>query len=142
MAFELYKLDHGAVVPLEYLQAEEGTYEPGQALTIKDGKLSAITEDAAGIPPYISHAAKTIAEGAEGDAAILPVTHTTHDGIYMSVLEATEVGAKVGAAMKVKTGGLSPTGTGGSFELTYVDGTAAGDYVLGRFVPQAAAAAG
>ena len=59
--------------------------------------------------------------------------------MYRATLEAAEVSAKVGVAMKVKSGGLSPTGDGGSFELTYVDGTAEGNYVLGRFVPQAAA---
>lgn len=138
MAFELYKSDHGAVAPLEYLPAAAGTYVPGQLLAVKDGKLAAIEAEETGVPPYICHAAKTIEE-AEGADDVLPVNRISHDAVYKATLEGAEAGAKMGVAMQIKTGGLSPTGEGGSFELVYVDGTAAGDYVLGRFVHQAAA---
>ncbi len=135
MAFELYKNDTGAVEPLEYLPAAPGDYVSGQALTVTDGKLAAIEAEEMGIPPYICHSTKTIEE-AEGADNILAVTHTSHGSVYRATLESAEAGAKVGVAMQVKSGGLSPTGDGGSFVLSYVDGTEEGDYVLGRFVPQ------
>ncbi len=138
MAFELYSNAHGAVTPLEYLPAEAGTYEPGQMLAFKAGKLSAIAEDEAGIPPYMSHAAKTI--GKDGDN-ILPCEHVSHDAVYETTLDAAAAGLVPGNLMKVKAGGLAPTGTeGGSFVVVSVDGTAEGDKVRGRFEPQQAAA--
>lgn len=137
MAFLPVKSDHGAVLPFEYLPAAAGTYSVGQLLNVTGGKLAAIAADQATTPPYLCMAQRKVEEAGEE----LPVTRVSADYIYETTLGAAASAAAVGVKLQVASGGLTAKTGAGTFEITSLDGTAAGDVVRGRWVPAAAAPA-
>lgn len=127
--FEFHKTDTGAAAPWEYLPAAAGTYEVGQLLNVADGKLTAVDAAQTTTPPYLCMGNKTLADG-----EILPVVRVSDDAIYMTKLSAEAAAAKVGTKLQVSAGGKEADAAAeGTFEVTALEGTAAGDTVYGRF---------
>lgn len=128
--FIIHKHDTGARQPWEYMAAAAGTYKAGQALTVTDGKAAPITAALKTTPPYICMADVTVADG-----QVLPVIRTTDKAIYATELSAEAAAAKVGTKLEVSAGGLQVDATAtGTFEVTDIEGTAAGSAVYGRFI--------
>lgn len=122
--------DHGAVLPWEYMPAAAGTYQAGQLLTVSGGQLAAISAASATTPGYLCMASVTVEAGGN-----VPVTRITDDQIYETTLSAAADSAAIGTKLRISAGGLqADAGAAGTFEITYIDGTAAGDMVRGRFV--------
>ena len=128
--FIIEKHDTGARQPWEYMAAAAGTYKAGQALVVTNGQLSPITDSIQTTPPYICMADVTVAEGQN-----LPCIRVSDKAIYATELSADSAAAKVGAKLKVSAGGLQVDGAAqGTFEVSYIEGTAAGSVVYGRFL--------
>lgn len=128
MSFAPIKGDTGAVPPWEYLPAKAGTYQCGAMVGTSGGLAAALSGASSATPPYLCMAETTIA----ADGEPLPVTRVSRDLIYETTLSAggnVQVGGKLGVA----AGGLEAGGSG-TFEVVWVDGTAQGDPVRGRFV--------
>lgn len=123
------KRDTGAMLPWEYLGSAEGTYQAGQMLTVKDGKLAALEAPGTTTPPYLCMADVKAAAG-----QVIPVTRVEGDCIYETQLKALYASAKAGVKMQVDQDGLTASEGEGTFELVEVSGTQAGDTVRGRFV--------
>lgn len=122
--------DHGAVLPWEYMPAAAGTYQAGQLLTVSGGQLTAISAASATTPGYLCMADITVEAGDN-----VPVTRIQDDQIYETTLSAAATAAVIGTKLRISAGGLqADAGATGTFEITYIDGTAAGDMVRGRFV--------
>lgn len=124
--------DFGGALPIEEMEATAGAYTIGQALTVENGKLVAITQAQATTPEYICEACRTVAEG-----GMLPVTRVNKNSIYETTLSAAAEGAVVGAKLQLAAGGTQVVyvaGTPGSFELVSLSGTEAGDKVWGRWL--------
>lgn len=127
--FTFHKTDTGAVAPFEYLPAAAGTYEPGQALNVVDGKLTAIDAASITTPPYISMAGKTVEDG-----DIIAVVRVSDDTIYKTTLSADAANAKVGSLLQVSEGGTEvDAAAAGTFEVTCIESTDEGGTVYGRF---------
>lgn len=129
MGFVPVKSDHGAVPPWEYLKAAAGTYKAGQLLNVADGKVTAVSAAATTTPPYICMADVEVEED-----EILPVIRTSKDYIYETELGAAAADAAVGGKLQVSAGGLTAETGEGTFEITYLEGTEAGNTVRGRWV--------
>ena len=126
----VHSTDSGAVHPWEYMPAAAGTYQAGQMLTTKNGALSPFSAAMTTTPGYICMANITVAEGDN-----IPVTRIQKDAVYETRLSAKAESAAIGAKLQVSAGGLQvDAAAAGTFELTYVDGTEAGNMVRGRFV--------
>lgn len=126
----VHSTDSGAVHPWEYMPATAGTYQAGQMLTTKNGVLSPVSAAMTTTPGYICMANITVAEGDN-----IPVTRIQKDAVYETQLSAKAESAAIGAKLQVSAGGLQvDAAAAGTFELTYVDGTEAGNMVRGRFV--------
>lgn len=120
----------GAVLPFEYLPAAAGAYEAGQLLNVSGGKLVAISAASKTTPPYLCMGKHTVADGEN-----LPVTRVTTDVIYETELSAEAQTAVVGTKLEISAGGLMADGAAaGTFEVVFMEGTAAGSTVRGRFV--------
>ena len=128
MSFTAYKSDNGAVTPHEYLVAAAGTYKAGQLLGVTGGKLAALTADTTTTPPYLC-----LHEGTVTDGTVIPVARVSKDLIYETTLSGAAATAAVGAKLAVASGGLHAKTGAGTFELVYVEGTAADSVVRGRF---------
>lgn len=129
MSFLPHKQEKG-LQGWEYLPAAAGSYEVGQMLTVTGGKVSSIGSALKTSPPYVSMAKKTVTDGEN-----LPVMRVKPDTVFKTTLNAETATAAIGAKLEVSAGGLAVDGTAaGTFELTYVEGTAAGSVVTGRFV--------
>lgn len=127
--FSFYKTDTGAVAPFEYLPAAAGTYEPGQALNVVDGKLTAIDAATKTTPPYLSMTGKTVEDG-----DIIAVVRVSDDTIYKTTLSADAAAAKVGSLLEVSAEGKQvDAAAAGTFEVVAIEGTTAGSTVYGRF---------
>lgn len=127
--FTFHKTDTGAVAPFEYLPAAAGTYEPGQALNVVDGKLTAIEAASKTTPPYLSMTGKTVEDG-----DIIAVVRVSDDTIYKTTLSAEAAAAKVGSLLEVSAEGKQvDAAAAGTFEVVAIEGTAAGSTVYGRF---------
>lgn len=127
--FSPHKHDTGAVLPWEYLPAAAGTYQAGQLMNAKNGSLAAITAASTTTPGYLCMADITVAAG-----ELVPVTRIQHAETYETTLSAAAATATVGSMLEVSAGGTQVDGTAaGSFEVTYIEGTAAGGLVRGRF---------
>lgn len=138
MSFIPVKSDNGAVLPWEYMPAAAATYKAGQLLTVRGGKVTALTADSATTPPYLCMADVTVATA--GDP--IPVTRVSRDWIYESELKEAMNAAEPGAKASVAAAGVSVASTAGTFELVSVEGTAAGDKVRGRWVDPTATGGG
>lgn len=124
-----YSHDKGALQPWEYLEAAAGTYEIGQLLDVSGGKLTAITAAKTTTPAYVCMAKCTVEEG-----QTLPVQRVCKDAIYETKLSAAADAATVGTKLQVSEGGLLADGAAtGTFEVVYIEGTAADSVVRGRF---------
>lgn len=125
-----HKTDTGAHQPWEYLPAAAGTYKAGQLLKLTSGKLAAVSAASTTTPPYLCQANITVADGEN-----VPVTRISDDVIYETQLNAAAASAAVGTKLQVSAGGekvdASATGT---FEVVFIEDTAADSIVRGRFV--------
>ena len=133
--FQPWKSDNGAVLPWEYLPAETGTYQVGQALNLdaSTGYLEPVAADLVTTPPYICNAAVKV----EKAGTPIPVSRTSRDIIYETTLAEVTSTAVAGMKLQVEAGGLTvskPASGSGTFQVVSLDGTAAGDTVRGRFV--------
>lgn len=127
--FSPHKTDTGAVLPWEYMPAAAGTYQAGQLLNAKNGKLTPVSAASTTTPGYLCMANITIADG-----DVVPVTRIQHTAIYETQLSAEAADAAAGTKLQVSAGGLQvDAAAAGSFEVTYIEGTAAGSMVRGRF---------
>ena len=127
--FSVHKNDTGAVAPWEYLGAAAGTYAAGQALTVTGGKLAAIAAASKTTPQYICMSDITVAAG-----ELVPVIRVANDTIYETKLTAAAEAATVGTKLEVSAGGLGvDAAAAGTFEVTYIEDTAEGAAVYGRF---------
>lgn len=127
--FYPHKSDTGAVMPWEYMPAKAGTYVAGQLLDAVDGELVPISAAKTTTPGYLCMANITVTAG-----QTIPVTRIQHTAIYETQLSDAAENAKEGSKLQVSAGGLQVDGAAaGSFEVTYIEDTAAGSMVRGRF---------
>lgn len=130
MGFCPVKSDHGAATPWEYLPGAAGTYKVGQMLKVTDGKVAALGAASTTTPPYVCMAEKTFADG-----DIIPVVRVNDNLIFETKLAAEAAEAKAGSKLQVAADGLTASGdAAGTFEVVWIEGTAAGSVVRGRFV--------
>lgn len=121
--------DTGVTNPWEYLPAAAGTYQVGQLLNVSNGRLTAITDASTTTPPYLCMSNITVAAD-----ELVPVIRITPHYIYETRLSAAAASAKVGTKLQVSAGGLEADGAAaGSFEVVFIEATAAGSMVRGRF---------
>lgn len=122
--------DRGTHQPWEYLPAAAGSYTVGQLLNVSGGKLTALSAVSTTTPPYLCQANITVAAGEN-----VPVARVSDDVIYETTLSAAAEDAAVGTKLRVSAGGVqADAGAAGTFEVVYIEGTAAGDTVRGRFL--------
>ena len=127
--FSPHKTDTGAVLPWEYMPAAAGTYQAGQLLNAKNGSLAPVSAASPTTPGYLCMANITVTAG-----QLVPVTRIQHTAIYETQLSAEAADAAEGTKLQVSAGGLQvDAAAAGSFEVTYIEGTAAGSMVRGRF---------
>lgn len=127
--FTPHKGDHSGTMPWEYFPAAAGTYKAGQLLNVTSGKLAAISEASKTTPPYLCMADITAADGDN-----VPVVRVRSDRIFKTTLSAAAASAAVGTKLEVSAGGLeADAAAAGTFEVTALEGTAAGSTVYGRF---------
>lgn len=118
-----------ALQPWEYLPAAAGTYKAGQLLNATGGKLVPISAASATTPGYVCMADVTAIEG-----QVIPVASVVKNDIYETNLSAAAAGAAIGSKLQVSAGGLQvDNSAAGTFEVTYLEDTAAGSVVCGRF---------
>ena len=128
--FLVHTSDCGAVQPWEYLTAAAGEYKAGQLVSVSGGNVTALTGASTTTPGYLCMADVKVEHGEP-----VPVTRVSRDAVYETTLSAEAASAKVGSKVQVSAGGLQvDAGAVGTFELCYMDGTAAGDMVRGRFL--------
>lgn len=127
--FSPHKTDTGAVPPWEYMPAAAGTYQAGQLLNAKNGSLTPVSAASPTTPGYLCMANITVTAG-----QLVPVTRIQHTAIYETQLSAEAADAAEGTKLQVSAGGLQvDAAAAGSFEVTYIEDTAAGSMVRGRF---------
>lgn len=127
--FSPHKTDTGAVLPWEYMPAAAGTYQAGQLLNAKNGSLIPVSAASPTTPGYLCMANITVTAG-----QLVPVTRIQHTAIYETQLSAEAADAAEGTKLQVSAGGLQvDAAAAGSFEVTYIEDTAAGSMVRGRF---------
>lgn len=128
--FRPHSSNNGATLPFEYLPAAAGDYEAGQLLKVTNGKLAALDAASTTTPAYLCMGKHTVA-----DDENLPVTRVSDDVIYETNLSAEAAAAVVGTKLQVSAGGLAAdAGAEGTFEIVFLEDTAAGSVVRGRFV--------
>lgn len=127
--FSPHKTDTGAVLPWEYMPAAAGTYQAGQLLNAVSGSLTPVSAASTTTPGYLCMANITVTAG-----QLVPVTRIQHTAIYETQLSAEAADAAEGTKLQVSAGGLQvDAAAAGSFEVTYIEDTAAGSMVRGRF---------
>lgn len=127
--FSPHKTDTGAVLPWEYMSAAAGTYQAGQLLNAVSGSLTPVSAASTTTPGYLCMANITVTAG-----QLVPVTRIQHTAIYETQLSAEAADAAEGTKLQVSAGGLQvDAAAAGSFEVTYIEDTAAGSMVRGRF---------
>ena len=128
--FYPHTTDTGAVLPWEFMKAKAGTYQVGQLLNAEGGALTPIAAASKTTPGYLCMANITVAEG-----GLVPVTRIQHTAVYETQLSAAAEGAAEGSKLEVSAGGLQvDAAAAGTFEVTYIEDTAAGAMVRGRFL--------
>lgn len=124
-----HSTDTGAVLPWEYLPAAEGSYQAGQLLNASGGTLTPVSTASKTTPGYLCMANITVTAG-----QLVPVTRIQRTAIYETTLSAEAASADVGSLLQVSAGGLqADAAAAGSFEVTYIEGTAKDSLVRGRF---------
>ena len=127
--FVPHSYDKGALQPWEYIEAAAGSYEIGQLLDVTGGKLTAIAAAKTTTPQYVCMAKKTVEAG-----GLLHVQRICKDVIYETTLSAAAEAAVVGTKLQVSAGGKqADSAAAGTFEVVYIEATAAGSVVRGRF---------
>lgn len=127
--FSPHKTDTGAVHPWEYMPAAAGTYQAGQLLNAVSGSLTPVSKASTTTPGYLCMANITVTAG-----QLVPVTRIQHTAIYETQLSAEAASAAEGTRLQVSAGGMQvDAAAAGSFEVTYIEDTAAGSMVRGRF---------
>lgn len=127
--FTPHKRDTAGALPWEYLGAAAGTYKAGQMLNLKNGQLTAVSAASTTTPPYLCMADITVEAG-----GTVPCVRVKNDTIFETQLSAEAADAAVGAKLQVAAGGLQVNAAAaGTFELCYIEATAAGSTVRGRF---------
>lgn len=125
--FTPYTRDTGKLQPWEHLPAAAGNFQIGQALTVSDGVLAGMSGTER--PDYIS-----MYQGTTTQDQIIPVIRVTERLVFETALTAEAASAKLGSKLQVSAGGLGVDGGAeGAFHVSYIDGTAAGSVVRGRF---------
>lgn len=131
MAFQLYSTDDGHVPAWEYLPCEAITPKLGLCLAFDTTSEQLEVSEK---PEYICMRE----EAATVDAnTLIPVVRVTKDQIWEAALDATNAALTVGSLVDVNVTGLlvdADSSTDDVFQLTYMEGTAAGAAVRGRFV--------
>lgn len=123
------KYKTGATQPWEFYPAAAGTYVVGQLLNLTGGKLTAVSAASKTTPGYLCCGNVTVAEG-----DVVPVIHIEAGEILVTQLSAEAASAAPGTMLEVSAGGLQVDGAAaGTFEVTFLEGTAAGSTVWGRF---------
>ncbi len=123
-----YSTDSGAVLPWEYLPAAEGSYRAGQLLNANGGTLTPVGAASKVTPGYLCMADITVEAGKP-----VPVTRIQNTTIYETTLSAEAASAAVGSMLQVSAGGLqADAAAAGTFEVTYIEGTAKDSVVRGR----------
>lgn len=127
--FRPHSSNNGAVLPFEYLPAAAGSYVAGQLLNVSGGKLVAISAACKTTPAYLCMGTHTVADGEN-----LPVTRVSDDVIYETELSAAAETAAIGAKLEISAGGLAAdAAAAGTFEVVFLEDTAQGSMVRGRF---------
>ena len=127
--FSPHKTDTGAVLPWEYMPAAAGTYQAGQLLNAVSGSLTPVSAASTTTPGYLCMANITVTAG-----QLVPGTRIQHTAIDETQLSAEAADAAEGTKLQVSAGGLQvDAAAAGSFEVTYIEDTAAGSMVRGRF---------
>lgn len=122
--------DSGALQPWDYLPVRSVEVQTGMVLLNANGRYVPLSAASTEKPEYICMATRKAEEG-----ELVPVLRVRDDMIYETRLTAEAAGAGVGTKLQVSKGGLGVDGGAeGSFEVTYIEGTAAGSVVRGRFV--------
>ncbi|MGM9601402.1 MAG: hypothetical protein ACI3W5_07445 [Faecousia sp.] len=125
-----YKSDTGTLQPWEYMPAVAGTYQAGQLLTVTNCKVAALSAASPTTPPYLCMADITVAEG-----ETIPVLRVAKNIIFETALDEEDESVEFGSMLEVSKGGMFVDGhANGTFEVTWLEGTAAGSAVLGRFL--------
>lgn len=120
--------DNGTHQPWEHLPAAAGSYSVGQLLNVSGGKLTAVSAASTTTPPYLCQANITVEAGEN-----VPVTRVSDDVIYETTLSTAAASATIGTKLQITAGGKQVDGgAAGSFEVVYIEGTAAGSVVRGR----------
>ena len=128
MSFKPHQNDN-VLQPWEYFPAAAGTYEVGQMLQLSNGQLAALSAATKTTPPYVCMARATVAAGEE-----LPVIRVQKDMIFETQLSAEAASAKIGTLLEVSADGLTADAAeAGTFEVVFLEATAAGSIVRGRF---------
>ena len=128
MSFLPHQSDNG-LQPWEYYPAAGGSYTVGQMLTMNGGQLAPQTTASTVTPPYLCMASVTVTDG-----QLVPVIRVTRDVIFETQLSAAAEEAAIGTKLQVSAGGLqADAAAAGTFEVVFIDGTAAGNTVRGRF---------
>lgn len=127
--FTPHKRDTAGALPWEYLSAAAGTYKAGQLLKLTDGALAPSSAASTTTLPYLCMADITVEAGGN-----VPVCRVRNDTIFQTTLSAAAAEAKVGDKLQIAAGGLAVNAdAAGTFEVTALEGNAAGDTVWGRF---------
>lgn len=131
MAFQLYSTDDGHIPAWEYLPCEAITPKMGLCLAFDAASEQLQVSDT---PEYICMREESAASTA---GTLIPVVRITKDIVFESSLDAANTGLKVGSFVDVDSTGLlidADSSTDDVFQITYLNGTAAGSIVRGRFV--------
>ena len=123
-------VDHKDSRGWEYLPATAGTYVAGQALTVADGKLAAISAARATSPEYIC-----MMDGTVDADALIPVIRVDKDIELETTLSAAAADMVMGTKLQISAGGLQvDAAAAGTFEVKSYEGTTTGAAVIGRFL--------
>ena len=125
--FTPYTRDTGKLQPWEYLPASAGSYKIGQALRVSDGVLLPVS--GTGCPDYVCMYDGTTVQG-----QIIPVIRVTERLVFETELSSDAADAKIGSKLQVSADSMGVDGAAtGAFHVSYIEDTAAGSIVRGRF---------
>ncbi|HMM05258.1 MAG TPA: hypothetical protein PKD52_01075 [Clostridiales bacterium] len=131
MAFQLYSTDDGHVPAWEYLPCKAITPKVGLCLAFDTVSEQLQVSDT---PEYICMRAENAAVAA---GTLIPVIRITKEMVFESALDAANANLKAGSLVDVDATGLlvdADSSADKVFQITALNGTAAGSSVRGRFV--------